>query len=111
VDYFIPDAEADMTSHAIAACIDVYTDSDGLIIDPFCQSATIVLEALKAGRRAIAVSFNPLDALRTRLALTAISAREMAAAVTRLADSPKPTATLREHLQRLYRTTCPHCSR
>jgi len=111
VDCFIPDAEADTTPHAIAAYIDAYTDSDGLIVDPFCQSATIVLEALKAGRRVVAVNFNPLDALRTRLALTAVSTRELTAAVTRLADSPKPTATLREHLQRLYRTTCPHCSR
>ncbi len=109
VDYFIPDAQAEVPSHAIAAYIDAYTQSDGLVVDPFCRSAAIVLQALKAGRRVIAVCFNPLAALRTRLALTAVPARELDAAVTRMGDSPKHDLTLRAHLQHLYRTTCRAC--
>jgi len=111
VDYFIPDAEARTSSHVIAAYLDAYTNADSLIVDPFCQSPTIVLEALKSGRWVIAVNFNPLDALRTRLALTTPKQREIDAAVTRLADSIKLEVPLREHLQRLYRTTCSQCGK
>jgi hypothetical protein len=109
VDYFIPDAQAEVPSHAIAAYIDAYTQSDGLIVDPFCRSAAIVLQALKAGRRVVAVCFNPLAALRTRLALTPAPARELDAAVTQVGDSLKHDLTLRAHLQHLYRTTCRTC--
>jgi len=111
VDYFIPDAEADTSSHVVAAYLDAYTDVEGLVVDPFCQSPTIVVQALEAGRRVIAINFNPLDALRTRLALTTASQRDLDAAVTRLANSAKLGVPLQEHLRRLYRTTCPHCEK
>lgn len=110
VDFFIPEAEAGMASHIIVACVDAYTDPGDLVVDPFCTSAAIVSEALRAGRRVIGVTFNPLDALRTRLALTPAPADRLDAAVTRLGDSPKHSTTMREHLQGLYRTTCPHCA-
>jgi hypothetical protein len=111
VDYFIPDAGADTSSHVIAAYLDAYTGIDGLVVDPFCQSPTIVTEALESGRRVVAANFSPLYALRTRLALTSISLRDLDAAVTRLSDSPKLGVPLREHLQRLYRTECRHCGK
>jgi hypothetical protein len=111
VDYFIPDAEADASARGIAAYLGAYAASGTLIVDPFCQSSIIVREALGSDHRVIAISFNPLDALRTRLALSAIPANEVEAAVTRLADSPKAGVPLREHLQRLYRTVCPQCKK
>ncbi len=109
VAYFVPDTQAEVPSHAIAAYIDAYTQSDGVLVDPFCRSATIVSQALKAGRRVVAVCFNPLAALRTRLALTAVPVRQLDAAVARLADSPKHDLTLRAHMQHLYRTACREC--
>lgn len=109
VDYYIPDAEASTSSHVIAAYLDAYTAPEGLVVDPFCQSSVIVLEALRAGRRVIATNLDPLDALRTRLAVTTLSARDLDVAVTRLADSRKLDTSLQEHLLRLYRTTCRHC--
>jgi len=101
VNYFVPDAEANALPHVIATYIDAYTDTDGLVVDPFCQSPSIVLEALASGRRVIAVTFNPLDALRAHLGLATLSTRELGAAVTRLADAPKLGVPLREHLQHL----------
>ena len=111
VNYFVPDAEANTLPHVIATYIDAYTDTDGLVVDPFCQSPSIVLEALASGRRVIAVTFNPLDALRAHLGLATLSTRELGAAVTRLADAPKLGVPLREHLQHLYRTTCNQCGK
>ncbi|MGC8787886.1 MAG: hypothetical protein ACP5Q1_10715, partial [Anaerolineae bacterium] len=80
VDYFIPGTEADDLSHVIAAYIEAYTEPNALVVDPFCQSPAIVTGALALGRRVVAVSFNPLDALRIRLALTSPPARELIAA-------------------------------
>lgn len=111
VDYFIPDTEAHNLSHVIAAYIEAHTETNALVVDPFCQSPAIVVEALALGRRVVAVSFNPLDALRTRLALISAPGRELLAAVTRLGDLSKAGVPLREHLQRLYRTTCPQCGK
>ena len=111
VDYFIPDAEANALAGAIAAYLRAYAAAGTLVIDPFCQSPDIVRQALASEHRVIAISFNPLDALRTSLALSAIPAHELETAVTRLADSPKSGVPLREHLQRLYRTACPQCGK
>jgi len=109
VDCFIPDAEANTSTHVIAAYLDAHTDVGDLVVDPFCQSPTLVREAVASGRRVIATNFAPLDALRTRQALCAMPARDANAAMTRLSDSPKLGVSLREHLDRLYRTTCAHC--
>ena len=38
VDLMLADAEADTSSHVIAAYIHAYSDRDGLIIDPFVRS-------------------------------------------------------------------------
>jgi hypothetical protein len=111
VDYFIPDTEANAPARAIAAYLRAYAPPGTLVVDPFCQSPDIVREALASEHHVIAISFNPLDALRTRLALSTVPTHEVETAVTRLADSPKAGVPLREHLQRLYRTTCPRCRR
>ncbi len=111
VDYFIPDTEAGSSAQAFAAYVRAYAPANTLIVDPFCQSADIVREAVASDHRVIAISFNPLDALRTRLALSSIPAHDLETAVSRVADSLKSGVPLREHLQRLYRTTCPHCGK
>ena len=109
VDYFVPDTEVRDSAEVVAAYIEAYVPQDGLVIDPFCHSAVVARQAVTAGRRAIAVTFSPLDALRSRHTLMPRSPRELDAAVTRLADSPKLGVRLKEHLRRLYRTTCSRC--
>jgi len=109
VEYFVPEAEANDSAHVFANYLRAYTKPGDLVVDPFCESPAVVLQALALGRRIVAVSFNPLDALRMRQALVPSPTHELDAAVTRLADSPKVGVSLREHLQRLYRTTCPQC--
>ncbi len=109
VDYFIPASEMDTTSQVIAAHIDAYTEPGDLVLDPFCASPSVVFEASNAGRRAIAVSFDYLDTLRTRLAVTPVPHSELRTATTRLADSPKHATTLLELIEGLYRVPCPHC--
>ena len=111
VDYFVPGGEANELSQVLTAYLHSYTAAGSLVLDPFCHSPDIVRETVASQRRIISISFNPLDALRTRLALSTIPAREVEAAVTRLGDSPKAGVPLRQHLQRLYRTTCAQCGK
>jgi hypothetical protein len=51
--------------------IEQYTEAGDLVIDPFCGSGVIPLEASLLGRRAVAVDINPYGVLLTRAKLTA----------------------------------------
>ena len=110
IEYFVPDGEPTLSRSAAAAYLQAYTDVGDWVVDPFCQSASLVLEALESGRPTVAVNANPLDILRVRMDLVPVPERELTAAVTRLADSLKSETTLRQHLLRLYRTQCPICA-
>jgi hypothetical protein len=80
-----------------------------IVLDPFCQSPTLVTEVSAAGRKVIAANFNPILALLTRGQLILPAPSELDAATTRLGDSLKLGVPLREHLDGLYTTSCPQC--
>ncbi len=88
-----------------------YTDPDGRVLVPYCQGSTMVREILSAGRRVVALNFDPLLILVVRTELALPQARELDGAVARLGDSPKQGMPLRHYLADLYATTCPACSR
>ena len=111
INHWVTDKQGGAPREALAAYLHAFSEAGGLILDPFCQSPDLIREALEAQRHVIAVSFDPLDALRTRLALLSISPRDLDAALTRLSDSPKAGLPLRDHLQRLYHTTCARCKK
>lgn len=119
IDYFIPGKRRKaigplaryvqpIPSEVALAYIESETSPDDIILDPFCCSETVVLEAIEAGRRVIAVNFNPVILLAIRALFERPGLNE---AITRLGDSPKMGITLREHLEGLYRTTCSGCGR
>jgi hypothetical protein len=111
IGYWVPDTQSEGQRQTIEAYLQAFTGEGNLVLDPFCKSAELVQAATTAGRRVIAVSSNPLDALRTRVALLAVPPRDIDSAITRIADSPKSGLSLREHLARLHRTTCPRCGK
>ncbi len=82
-----------------------------LVLDFFCQGPAFVREAVRAGRRVVGTSVNPLNLLVARLNLEPPpDPSALNAAFTRLADSPKGDFPLRRHLAGLYRTHCPECA-
>ncbi|HNR95848.1 MAG TPA: hypothetical protein PKJ21_01490 [Anaerolineae bacterium] len=109
IDFWVPDSQSTGQRRAIAAYLQAFTEEGSLVLEPFCRSDALTSLAAGEGRRVLAVSFNRLDALRTRVALLTIPKRELDSALTRIADSRKANLTLREHLSRLYRTTCLRC--
>jgi len=87
------------------------TREGDLVLDPFCRGASVVIVAQQNDRRAIAVSFSPLDALVAQAELQPPPPAELDTSVARLAGAPKLGTPLRHHLLDLYRTTCRRCGR
>jgi hypothetical protein len=100
-----------MAENVVAACADELTLTGDLILDTFCQSPAVVLGAASSGRRVLATSPNPIDAFAVRQILTPLSTRQLNAAATRLGETVRGGALLRDHIQNLYRCKCPSCRR
>lgn len=89
--------------------VSALTDPADLVFDPFCQDATPLRVAVAAGRRAVAITGNPLLALLTRVEAAPPSAGSLMAALHRIHDAPKVDAPLGRHIDQLYATPCTQC--
>ncbi len=122
IDYFTPGKKTPargplarygrpLPAGVATAYVEAHTEPGDVVLDPFCQSVAVLREATAAGRRAIAANFNPLHVLAVRWLLAPPDPGQLAAAVTRLGDTPKLDVPLREHIENLYRTACRQCQR
>jgi hypothetical protein len=93
------------------AYADACTEPGETILIPYCQGPAAVRDILAAGRRVLALNFDPLLVLIVQSALTPVSGKDLDAAVARLGDSLKQGVPLRRYLSELYATTCPACLR
>jgi len=87
------------------------TQPGQLVLDPFCQSATVLEEASALGRLAIVTHFNPALALATRLNVALPDRRALGTALIQLTTATRFRTTLAQAIEELYRTRCPHCER
>ena len=90
------------------AAIEAHTHPGDVILDPFASGLGVIQAALELDRKIIAASFNPINLLAISATLWPADAR---AALTHLADAPKGSLRLRDHLRELYTTRCPTCGR
>ncbi|NIN68772.1 MAG: hypothetical protein GTO63_29615 [Anaerolineae bacterium] len=97
--------------NVVAAYVVECTNPGNLVMDPFPQRGTLLVEAAASGRRGIAASFNPVRTLLVHGILTLPSPHEIDAATVRLGDSLKRGIPLREHINQLYASSCHHCAR
>jgi len=95
--------------NVVEAYIRAYTAENGVVVDPFCRTDVVARRAARLGRRTVLADFNPLVAFTVRTTLTPLPVRELEAAFDRLQASLKLNVPLKEHLLKLYDTTCPHC--
>jgi len=95
--------------NVVEAYVRAYTAESGVVVDPFCRTDVVARRAARLGRRAVIADFNPLVAFIVRTSLTPLPVRELEAAFDRLQASLKVNLPLKEHLLKLYDTTCPHC--
>ncbi len=120
IDHFIPSEGREeeipleqylepMPGNVVSRYIEAYSHPGGMILDPFCQTAVVIEEAVRKGRSALAAHFSPLNVLIARATLRLPPPEEIDAATTRLGDAPKLGAPLREHITQLYATSCHRC--
>lgn len=65
---------------------DVLAPSGGRVLDPFCGSGTVLLEALLAGRTGIGIDSNPLACLISRVKTTPLAPDRLRRSLQRLQD-------------------------
>jgi hypothetical protein len=64
-----------------ASLIGILCPPGGVVLDPFCGSGTVLVEAQRLGRRSIGVDLNPISCLITRAKTAAVPASLVAACV------------------------------
>jgi hypothetical protein len=122
IEHFVPGEQEDddgvvsrlrcpIPAGVARAYADAYTGSGETILMPYCQGPAAVREILAAGRRVLALNFDPLLVLVVKAALAPVPDRDLDSAVARLGDSLKQGMPLRRYLSELYATTCPACLR
>ena len=122
IEHFVPGVQSEqdgiashlywpMPAGVAETYVAAYTEPGERVLVPYCQGPVVVREIVAAGRRALAVNFDPLLALLVRTELVPPPARDLDAAVARLGDSLKQGIPLRRYLTDLYATTCPACLR
>jgi hypothetical protein len=93
------------------AYVIAYSEPGTVVLVPYCQGPSVVREIQAAGRRPLALNFDPLSVLVVEAALSPVPAAEVDAAVARLGDSLKQEIPLRFYLSDMYASICPACSR
>lgn len=118
LSYFVPAEDFErplgwygdpLPPNLVARYLEAYTHPGDSVADPFAQSAALVEEGLSRGRQAWCAHFHPLHVLAARAMLEPPSAEMIDSLLTRLGDSPKLGAPLRQHIQDLYASRCPNC--
>lgn len=100
---------ATMPQAWVKAILEATTQPGELVLDPFCQGDTVARVALRLGRSVAVADFNPVQTLAARAAITPPAPQTLARATLRLAEAVKLDRPLREAIQALYLTRCPHC--
>jgi len=53
--------------NVVAKYVETYSSPNDIVLDPFCGSGVTAIEALKLGRRAVAVDLDPMSVFITRM--------------------------------------------
>lgn len=91
------------TWNVVSVFIGSYCRPDGVVLDPFSGSGVTALEALRLGRRVIAVDLNPVATEILRLTILPVDLVELEGAFHRVEEKVKDT------ILDLYRTQCKKC--
>ena len=86
--------------------IEHFTKPGDIVLDPFCGSGVVPVEAVILGRKAIGVDLNPVATFITRM--TGISDLDIQALKQSFEQIKQNT---KEKIDSLYATICPKCKR
>jgi 16S rRNA G966 N2-methylase RsmD len=90
-------------ANVVAEYISTYSKQDEIVLDPFCGSGVTPIEALRLGRKAIAIDLDPVAIFLTRLTCQPADLADLQKAFDQL------KGTAKEEINKLYLTRCPKC--
>lgn len=79
------------------------------ILDPFCASPRLVVEAARAGYRLLVTANNPIARFLLEMAADPPTQDALKASLTELASSYKAEERIEPHIRALYNTRCARC--
>ena len=88
-----------------AAYIENYTKPGDIVLDPFCGSGIIASEAVRLGRRAIAIDLNPVATFITRMTLTPVNLSRLRGAFEDIREICEGS------ISELFPTRCSRCGK
>jgi len=91
--------------NVVAEYIKHYSQEDEVVLDPFCGSGVTLIEALRCGRKAIAVDLDPVATFITRMSAILVDLDEFEKSFEIIKDKTK------HRIETLYLTKCPKCGK
>jgi len=89
--------------NVVSEYIEHYSSDGNMVLDPFAGSGVTAIEALKLGRKAIAVDLNPVATFITKMTAAPMNLDALRSSFERI---KKQCSTA---IMDLYRTNCPSC--
>jgi 16S rRNA G966 N2-methylase RsmD len=103
--YEIHQSRSRKPSNVVARYIDYYTEPGDIVFDPFAGSGVTAIEAVRAGRKGIAVDLDPVSTFISRWTVKPLNLDKTEAAFAAIAPS------IETQIAPLYETTCGRCSK
>jgi len=89
--------------NVVADYIEHYSEKGEIVLDPFVGSGVTAIEALRLGRKAVAIDLNPIATFITRMIAKTIDLEKLKNAFDQIEKKVK------REIETLYETTCDKC--
>jgi DNA modification methylase len=89
--------------NVVGEYIEHYSKKGDIVLDPFVGSGVTAIEALKRGRKAIAIDLDPISTFITRMTLVPAGLEDITKAYEEIKGKAK------REIYKLYETRCPKC--
>jgi hypothetical protein len=93
----------------VSAWLNTNIPQGSWILDPFCASPRLSVEAARAGYRLLVTANNPIARFLLEMASNPPKAVDLKSALAELASSYKADERLEPHIRSLYNTRCARC--
>lgn len=91
--------------NVVAEYIKHYSKKGDIVLDPFSGSGVTAIEAVKHGRKAVAIDLSPMSAFITRMTLIPVDLTDFKNEFDKIKEEIEP------QIQNLYKIKCPTCQK